>query len=175
MQHRDSFIDALYGNQEDHCIPTEYDWFSPLLGDWEFDYNDSFLNGDCSKPQRKLKGEWIFRRVLNGTGIEDIFICPSRDICHAIPQPDGEYGVGLRMFNEKNKCYDMTYACKGKYTNLCFKLEDGILTGTVLDNPSRKWRFVERNEDSFHWQNITVLDNGEIKVNSEIYAHRKVI
>ena len=31
MQHRDSFIDALYGNQEDHCIPTEYDWFSPLL------------------------------------------------------------------------------------------------------------------------------------------------
>ena len=101
MQHRDSFIDALYGNQEDHCIPTEYDWFSPLLGDWEFDYNDSFLNGDCSKPQRKLKGEWIFRRVLNGTGIEDIFICPSRDICHAIPQPDGEYGVGLRMFNEK--------------------------------------------------------------------------
>ena len=36
MQHRDSFIDSLYGNQEDHCIPTEYDWFSPLLGDWEF-------------------------------------------------------------------------------------------------------------------------------------------
>ena len=83
--------------------------------------------------------------------------------------------ASARDLVQKNKCYDMTYACKGKYTNLCFKLEDGILTGTVLDNPSRKWRFVERNEDSFHWQNITVLDNGEIKVNSEIYAHRKVI
>ena len=63
MQYKDSFTEALYGNQE-NCIPKEYDWFSPLLGDWEFDYNDTFLNGDCSMPQRKLKGKWIFRRIL---------------------------------------------------------------------------------------------------------------
>ena len=35
----DSFIEALYGQSEE-TIPEEYDWFAPLLGDWEFDYKD---------------------------------------------------------------------------------------------------------------------------------------
>ena len=61
----DNFIDALYG-QPEGTIPEEYDWFAPLLGDWEFDYKDKFIDGDHNRPQRQLKGEWIFRRVLNG-------------------------------------------------------------------------------------------------------------
>ena len=60
----DSFIEALYGQSEE-TIPEEYDWFAPLLGDWEFDYKDKFIDGDRSRPQRQLKGEWIFQ-----TGIE---------------------------------------------------------------------------------------------------------
>ena len=67
----DSFIEALYGQSEE-TIPEEYDWFAPLLGDWEFEYKDKFIDGDRSRPQRQLKGEWIFRRVLNGIGIEEI-------------------------------------------------------------------------------------------------------
>lgn len=114
------------------------------MGDWEFDYKDKFIDGDLSRPQRQLKGEWIFRRVLNGIGIEDMFICPSRATRETSPQPDGEYGVGLRIYNSKTHCYDMVYACKSKFTNLCFTMENGILTGTVLEKPNRKWRFVER-------------------------------
>jgi len=37
-----------------------------------------------------------------------------------------------------------------------------VLTGTVLEKPNRKWRFVERNENTFHWQNITIQENGDI-------------
>ena len=51
----DSFIEALYGRSEE-TIPEEYDWFAPLLGDWEFDYKDKFIDGDRSRPQRQLKG-----------------------------------------------------------------------------------------------------------------------
>ena len=98
----DSFIEALYGRSEE-TIPEEYDWFAPLLGDWEFDYKDKFIDGDRSRPQRQLKGEWIFRRVLNGIGIEDMFICPSRATRETSPQPDGEYGVGLRIYNSDRK------------------------------------------------------------------------
>ena len=154
-------------------IPEEYDWFAPLLGDWEFDYKDKFIDGDRSRPQRQLKGEWIFRRVLNGIGIEDMFICPSRATRETSPQPDGEYGVGLRIYNSKTQCYDMVYACKSKFTNLCFTMENGILTGTVLEKPNRKWRFVERNENTFHWQNITIQENGDITVNCEVFGKRK--
>ena len=50
----DSFIEALYGQSEE-TIPEEYDWFAPLLGDWEFDYKDKFI---------------VKRRVDLQTGIE---------------------------------------------------------------------------------------------------------
>ena len=39
----DHFIEALYG-QPEGTIPEEYDWFAPLLGDWEFDYKDKFID-----------------------------------------------------------------------------------------------------------------------------------
>lgn len=168
----DSFIEALYGETTEQ-IPKEYDWFAPLIGDWNFEYKDKFIDGDVDKPQRQIKGEWIFRRVLNGLGIEDMFICPSRATREINPQADGEYGVGLRMFNRKTLCYDMVYACESKFTRLTFTMENGILTGTIIDNPKRKWRFVERNEDTFHWQNITIQENGKITVNCEVYGKRK--
>ena len=52
-------------------------------------------------------------------------------------------------------------------------VENGILTGTVLENPNRKWRFVERNENTFHWQNIIIQENGDITVNCEVFGKRK--
>lgn len=72
----DIFTDVLYG-EETNFIPKEYDWFSKLLGDWDFDYYDGY--DDNGNYSRHVKGEWIFRRILNGTGIEDLFICPSRE------------------------------------------------------------------------------------------------
>lgn len=60
----DSFIEALYGRSEE-TIPEEYDWFAPLLGDWEFDYKDKFIDGDRSRVAAPVK-----RRVDLQTGIE---------------------------------------------------------------------------------------------------------
>lgn len=166
----DIFTDVLYG-KETNFIPKEYDWFSKLLGDWDFDYYDGYDDND--NYSRHIKGEWIFRRILNGIGIEDLFICPSRDTRDLYPQPDGEYGLAIRMFNPKNKCYDMVYTCERKMRRLTFVLEGEKLVGTVLDEPSKKWVFSEIQDDSFHWQNVTVADGNEWKVNSNVYAKRK--
>ena len=35
----DSFIEALLSGKTDR-IPDEYDWFAPLIGDWDCDYYD---------------------------------------------------------------------------------------------------------------------------------------
>lgn len=164
----DQFIDALLSEKTDK-IPEEYDWFAPLLGDWDFDYHDGY----DSDSVRTVKGEWIFRRVLNGAGIQDLFICPSRETMDTDPQPDGEYGMAVRMYNQAQKCYDMTYACEKYLRNLRFIQEDGKLIGTVTDDPSQKWVFTDIGENTFHWQNVTVLENGEWKVNSDVYASRK--
>ena len=99
----DRFAEALLSRQANSALPLEDDWFAPLLGDWEFDYQD--------RSGRRLQGEWYFRRALDGMAIEDLFICPSRDTREENPQPDGEYGAAVRMYNRERRCYDMTYIC----------------------------------------------------------------
>lgn len=163
----DTFIDALV-SRHTWKIPEEYDWFARLLGDWDFDYHDGY-----ETVPRHVKGEWLFRRVLNGAGIQDLFICPSRATMETDPQPDGEYGTTIRIFNPSQACYDMTYACEKYIKRLVFRMENGKLEGTVMDNPSEKWVFSEITEDSFHWQNVTVLENGMWKINSDVYARRR--
>lgn len=66
----DAFFEALTAGE--NKIPRSFDWFAPLLGDWDFTYTDGLGGG------RTVQGEWLFRRALNGAGIEDLFICPSR-------------------------------------------------------------------------------------------------
>ena len=60
----DNFIEALLSGKTDR-IPDEYDWFAPLIGDWDCDYYDEPEAGH----KRHVKGEWLFRRILEGTGI----------------------------------------------------------------------------------------------------------
>ena len=90
------FTNALLSEKRSGIIPEEDDWYAPLIGDWTFDYYEP--------GGRHLKGEWFFRRVLEGTAIEDIFICPSRDTKETYPQPDGEYGVAVRMYDSRKQC-----------------------------------------------------------------------
>ena len=89
----DTFSDALLSPKSDK-IPEEYDWFAPLIGDWDCDYYDE----PTGHQKRHVKGEWIFRRILEGAGVQDVFIFPSRGTREEHPQPDGErrHGVHAR-------------------------------------------------------------------------------
>lgn len=163
----DSFSEALLCERTDK-IPEEYDWFSPLLGDWQFTYTDGY-DGEAL---RRVQGEWLFRRILEGAGIEDLFICPSRSTRNENPQPDGEYGVAVRMFHPGKKCYDMVYTCFGSMTRLEFRKEREKLVGTVCDDPGQKWVFSDITPSSFHWQNLTVSESGAWRVNADVHASR---
>ena len=131
---------------------------------WWFDY---------SEPDgRRFKGELFFRRILEGAAIEYIFICPSRDTKALCPQPDGEYGVAVRMYNQTKRCYDRTYVC-AKYTKrLEVRKEQGKIICTVQDDPTEKWVFLDVTETAFHWQNLRVLKDGTWRVNCEVFATR---
>ena len=87
------------------------------------------------------------------------------------PQPDGEYGAAVRMYNPKRRCYDMTYICSKATTRLEARKEGGVVACTVLEDPSNQWRFVKVTEDTFHWQNVTKQAEG-LQVNCEVFARR---
>ncbi|MBP5157933.1 MAG: hypothetical protein ILP18_08710 [Treponema sp.] len=123
----DTFSQALLSGKTDRIL-DDYDWFAPLIGDWDCDYYDVAADGQ----KRHVKGEWIFRRILEGTGIQDIFIFPSRATKATAPQPDGEYGTSLRMFNKEKGCYDVVYTCDHVMKRLCFTKDGDKLVGRCL-------------------------------------------
>ena len=163
----DTFSEALLSPETDR-IPGEYDWFAPLLGDWDCDYYDELPGG----RKRHVKGEWLFRRVLEGAGIQDVFIFPSRATKEDNPQPDGEYGTSVRMFNRERRCYDVVYTCAGTMKRLCFKKEGDRLAGKVLDEENTYWVFSGITGDSFHWEYMTVNPDGSRTLVCEIFGKR---
>ncbi len=169
----DEFVRALLaeGESGESPIPQEYDWYAPLLGDWNFEYTDTY---GCKDPgeKRHVKGEWMFRRILEGAGIEDLFICPSRETRAMDPEPDTEYGVALRMFNAKRKCYDMVYTCDHYMTRLEIHKDGQNIECHVLDR-KEKWVFSDITKDTFRWRNMSQREDGEWKENSEVLAKRK--
>lgn len=163
----DSFSEALLSRKTDR-IPEGFDWFRPLIGDWDCDYYDEPSEG----KKRHVRGEWIFRRVLEGAGVQDIFIFPSRKTREKDPQPDAEYGTSLRVFNEKDRCYDAVYTCAGTMKRLTFRMEDGRLAGKVLDEENTYWIFSDLTGESFHWEYVILPDDGPRKLVCEIFGKK---
>ena len=163
----DCFSEALLSEKTDK-IPDDDDWFAPLIGDWDCDYYDEPEKGH----KRHVVGEWIFRRILEGTGVQDVFIFPSRSTKVTDPQPDGEYGTSLRMFNKKNGCYDVVYTCETCMKRLTFRKDGGRLVGQVLDEENAFWVFSDMTPDQFHWENILVREDGTKELVCEIFGKR---
>ena len=163
----DTFSEALLSGKTDR-IPEAYDWFAPLVGDWACDYHDEPEKG----RKRHVAGEWLFRRILEGTGIQDIYIFPSRASRVTDPQPDGEYGTSLRMFSRKTGCYDVVYTCETCMKRLTFRKEGDKLVGQVLDEENAFWVFSDITRDRFHWENILIGEDGTRKLVCEIFGNR---
>ena len=69
-----TFAEVLCSNEKNERIPEAYDYFGGLIGEWDIEWNDRLNDA----VPRRVKGEWIFSRVLEGTAIQDLFIVPSR-------------------------------------------------------------------------------------------------
>ncbi|ACU91687.1 MAG: hypothetical protein E6494_06775 [Capnocytophaga sp.] len=108
------FIKALHYDKKDPRIPEEYDFFGALVGEWNIEWVDH-LEAD---ELRRVKGEWIFSWVLEGTAIQDVFIVPSRSERLQNKQPDAEYGTTLRIFNPRSSTWDIFYGCRGEAIRL---------------------------------------------------------
>ena len=148
------FIEALISESKNTALPDEFNYFGKLIGSWEINY----IEGNNSLA---IKGEWHFSWVLEGMAIQDVIILP-----------DYEYGTSLRIYNPDTHTWDVAYGYTGKIIRLEAKKQDDMIMLTFVNNERRKWVFTKIEDDCFHWENITVKEDGEWYINAEIYAER---
>ena len=163
------FINALCSNTINERISEEYDFFGSLIGEWDIVWNDHLEDAE----PRRVKGEWIFSRVLDGTAVQDIFIVPSRSERLRDKQLDAEYGTTLRIYNPQTMAWDVFYGCMGEAIRLTARKvgEEIILT----ENTTRKMRYVfsDIKSSSFLWRKERMNENDEWLTVAKVMAEKR--
>lgn len=148
------FIKGLISERKNVSLPEKYNYFGKLVGSWHINYVDNINSLD-------IKGEWHFSWILEGMAIQDVIILP-----------DFEYGTSLRLYNSNTCAWDVVYGYTGEIIRLEAKKEEEMIVLTYIDDDRRKWVFTKIENSSFHWQNVTIKDDGEWYINAEIYGER---
>lgn len=148
------FLKKLTSECKNIELPEEFNYFGKLVGSWKIDYIDN-------STSRTIKGEWHFSWVLEGMAIQDIIILPGY-----------ECGTTLRVYNPGTHAWDIAYCFTGKIIRLEAKKENGLIILTDIENKKRKWVFAKIEDNNFHWQDVTVKDDGEWHINFDLYAER---
>ena len=148
------FFDALTSKRKNIALPEEFNYFGKLIGSWQINYVDN-------NNSRVMKGEWHFSWVLEGMAIQDVIILP-----------DYEYGTSLRIYNPDTRTWDIAYGYTGKIIRLEVRKQDDMIVLTYIDDATRKWVFTKIEDNRFHWQNVSVQNNGEWHINADMYAER---
>src|SRR5215207_1572218 len=92
-----AFADALVSPDRDAVLTDAEDIYRPLLGAWEIETRDWMDDGTLLEG----RGEWVFARVLEGRGIQDVFVAPPRrpDGRARAPHPRARYGTTVRVLD----------------------------------------------------------------------------
>lgn len=164
-----NFIDALIASSKNNLIPSEHDLYGKLIGDWDV----IWIENEGTDSERKVKGEWIFSWVLEGMAIQDLFIVPSRAEREINPQPDGEYGTTVRMYNSNTNNWDIYYGCIGNAVRLVGRKEGNAIVHTEITESKMKWIISDITENSFKWEKFICDDRGIWNLEGVVYAKRK--
>ena len=163
------FITALCSNARNGRIPEEYDFFGSLIGEWDITWNDHL---EETEP-RRVKGEWIFSRVLDGTAVQDLFIVPSRAERLRDKQSDAEYGTTLRIYNPQTMAWDIFYGCMGEAIRLTARKIGGEII--LTENTTKKMRYVfsDIKAFSFLWRKERMNENDEWIIVAKVTAEKR--
>ena len=167
-----AFSKALISEMPNDELKENLNLFGQFVGDWDLDG----VYGRDTSDEWHVVGEWLFSWILDGTAIQDTFICPSRKEREANPHPNAEYGTTVRFYNPSKNTWDVCYGGYGYMTILEAKQVNNQI---VVENkdPSdglNQWVFSDITQTSFHWQNRTSYDGGVTWcVNFEVFASKR--
>lgn len=163
------FANALISTKKSSKIPDDQNIFGSVIGNWDFEWVDD----QGTAEERRVKGEWLFSWILEGTAIQDLFICPSREERIKHKQPDAEYGTTIRIYNPKKRVWDVFYGCTGETTRLEAQRQGDKIVLMEINAHKMKWIFSDITENSFHWQKMIIQDRSKWQLAGELFATRK--
>ena len=163
------FIKALVSKNKSNIVPAEHNLFGHFVGEWDFEWIDCYGTAE----ERHIKGEWIFQWILEGTAIQDVFICPSRKERLTNYQPDAAYGTTVRMYNPDTLAWDILYTELGGATQLEGKREGNRIVQTEINEKNIQWVFSEITTTSFRWQRMVKRPDGTWETEAELFAVRR--
>lgn len=148
------FLKALTSERKNIALPEEFNYFEKLIGSWRIDYVDN-------RNSHVMKGEWHFSWILEGMAIQDVIVLPGY-----------EYGTTLRIYNPNTHNWDIVYGYTGKVIRLEARKEGDKIVLTNLEDKRKKWVFAKIEDNHFHWQDVTVKEDGEWHINFDLLAER---
>ena len=172
---KNEFSNALITNKPNKN--TDLSLYAKFVGDWSFVMTSYDEEGRIEDTK---EGEWIFSYIIDGYGIQDVFICPKRGAWTENDTLYGDYGTTLRVPIMNNpKKWNIVYVSKWSIDSLIAEevYGDIIQTGInkdVNDKTIWQWNFRNITKDSFSWESIYSKDNGVTwKYVTRVEAKRK--
>lgn len=170
MASPDGFVQALLSEQASPDLSNETRIFEPFIGSWQLVVRWFDASGRIVREQ---PGEWHFARVLEGRGIQDVWIVPPRGSRSG--ENDYEYGTSIRFYDPKLDAWQSTWIGPMHQVVRTFTAR-GVDGRVVLETtpdvvPQMRWSFSEVSPRSFRWTN-EVNEGGAWRVQQTFEATR---
>lgn len=173
---KNEFLEALGSNNANNN--TDLSLYSRFVGNWSFTMTTYDEEG---KIEDTKEGEWLFSYVMDGYGIQDVFICPKRGEWTEEDTLYGDYGTTIRVpMIDNSKKWNIVYVSKWSVDRLIAEeLENDIIqTGInkdANDTTIWQWNFKNIEKDTFSWESIYAKDCGKTwKYATKVEAKREM-
>jgi len=168
------FAGALVSSTRSPDIRESEDIYAPLEGEWEVETRDVLPDGSVVTG----RGEWLFRRVLEGRAFQDVWILPSRVPGASRPHhPCDRYGTSLRMLDPATRQWRVVWMnpVSGAFDVLRARKEGEqiIQEGTRPDGQRIRWVFDVLSPERFHWYGEAQQRDGEWAREVEFSGRRR--
>jgi hypothetical protein len=173
-----NFIESLISSirhprNQEKLIP-----YKGFIGSWAFDWVGHKEDGSTLT----VPGEWHFSWILEGRAIQDVWICPRTDLRSSDEYPEGEYGITIRFYDNKENCIKIVYIGPVLSNLRVFKVShtrDRIIQDETMITDKGKisrWEFKYIKEDSFKWESYISNDGRKTwRLDQEVYANRALM
>ena len=166
-----AFASALIHRGPHRDIPADQRLFEPFIGGWALDIRWFDEGGGLTRRER---GEWRFAHILEGRGVQDVWLWPPVSERAARPG-EGEYGTSVRFYDPDITAWRSIWAGPAQRLLRVFVArahgQEIRLESTSGDGPALRWTFFDVAPQTFRWRN-EIEEGGRWRVQQTFAAQR---